>query len=142
MLRACRSGDLRVVNTGVRLFERDEAKGTPCAYRACHDGLAHTLPNITKQVVTCSPAAALRVLTHRRGNQLDRAEIVQHEPELATALTACQPGSVILVCTPEDGVPMPIAVLYAPSGSVGAMVKGLERQALQSCGNCFLVWWC
>ena len=127
LLRRDAGGALKVVNTGVRLFERQEAKGTACGYRVCADGLDYVLPAMTKQRTPCSVAAAARILGCK---QLSSTELAEAEPTLAAALSAsCQPGSVTLVCTPDDGLPLCVIVLYAPSGAVSPMVKGLEKQA-------------
>lgn len=129
LLRADGAGALKVVNTGVRLFEREEAKGLASAYRVCQDGLHHLLPWLTRQRVQCSPGAATRVLAEK---QLAAADIEAFEPELAASLRAgTQPGSVVLSCAPAgDGPPVHVVAMYAPSGNLCAMVKGLERQAL------------
>ena len=134
LLRSDRYGALKVVNTGVRVFEREVAKGVLNEYRLCQDGLSHTLPALGKQLCQCTVEAAVRVLTCKTppNKQVSAAEMESEEPRTAKELKeSCQPGSVVLVCTsPLDGLQVCVCVLYAPSGAVGAMVKGLERQAL------------
>ena len=63
LLRSDRYGALKVVNTGVRVFEREVAKGVLNEYRLCQDGLSHTLPALGKQLCQCTVEAAVRVLT-------------------------------------------------------------------------------
>eukprot|EP00965_Chrysotila_dentata_P105489 3483993-Pleurochrysis_carterae.AAC.3 len=50
LLRDDEHGALRVVHTGVRLFDRDSAKGTGCDFRACQSGLPILLPYLRTQV--------------------------------------------------------------------------------------------
>ena len=113
----------------MRVFEREVAKGIPFAYRLTQDGIGITLPALHKQTVTCSTAAAVRLLQTKGG--LSAELLLANEPALAAALqSACRPGSVTLVCTPEDGLPLCVIALYAPSGALSPMVKGLEKHAL------------
>ena len=49
----------------------------------------------------------------------------------AEQLRQCQPGSVALECgDAPDGRPLAVAVLYAPSGTLRAMITKAERAAL------------
>lgn len=130
LLRADGRGALKVVNTGVRLFEKDEAKGTPCAFRVVHDGLAHVVPYMSRQLVHTTPDAAIRVL--KATAPIGAGELAASEPALHAELgRTCRPGSVVLTTRPHaDGLPLHVVVLYAPSGAVSAMVKGLEKSAL------------
>jgi hypothetical protein len=114
----------------VRLFERDEAKGAACTYRLVQDGLGHTLPNLTLQRCACPPATLVALLTVKGG--VSAAELAASHAELVESLrTTCRPGSAVLETAPADGSPLVhVVVLYAPSGAVSAMVKGLEKQAL------------
>ena len=73
----CSHGALRVVNTGVKLFEREEAKG--CAgigYRVCQEGLEHVSRWQTRQLVDCEREAAVRIL--RAAELLSADEIRSH----------------------------------------------------------------
>jgi len=128
LLRADTRGALRIVNTGVRLFEAQEAKGTGCAYRVCQDGLPHLLPHIRRQRAPCSVETVALLLSRP---PLSALELGETDAALAARLKAsCQPGSVVLEATTAQGQQIRIVALYAPSGSLGAMVKGLEKEAL------------
>ena len=130
LLAADGAGSLRVVNTGVRLLEREEAKGAECSHRAVQDGLEHLLPHLTKQTADVSPAC-LHVLLQAK--QLSAEEMCAHadlKPLHAALQASCRAGSVVLVCTPPGQPPLGIAALLAPSGSLCPMVKGPERQAI------------
>ena len=131
-LRSDTAGVLKVVSTGVRIFERDEAKGSECAYRACQDGLSHLLEHTTKQRVPISANVARRLLMSSKPFSTDEMESDEDLKGLSTALqTTCQPGSVMLAHHPANGEPpIAIAALFSKSGSVSPMVKGIERQGL------------
>ena len=97
LLRSDRYGALKVVNTGVRVFEREVAKGVLNEYRLCQDGLSHTLPALGKQLCQCTVEAAVRVLTCKTppNKQVSAAEMESEEPRTAKELKeSCQPGSV------------------------------------------------
>ena len=130
LLRADSAGALRVVHTGVRIFEREEAKGCDgCGYRVCQDGLPHVLRFQRRQLVGCETATAARIL--RSSELLTPAVMADEDPTLAAALQAhCRPGSIVLACTAADGLPLHMVGLYAPSGALGHRIKPLERQAL------------
>jgi 16S rRNA C967 or C1407 C5-methylase (RsmB/RsmF family) len=136
LLRADTRGVLRVVHCGVRTFEHEGAKGcaVECGYRACQDALPLYLSSLSKQRVDIRPATAARLLRcPTSAAAISAEELQQHEPELLEALRAtCQPGSVVLSCIGDDGLPLHLAALYAPSGALGARVNALERQALLS----------
>jgi len=136
LLRADTRGVLRVVHCGVRTFEHEGAKGcaVECGYRACQDALPLYLSSLSKQRVDIRPATAARLLRcPTSAAAISAEELAQHEPELLEALRAtCQPGSVVLSCIADDGLPLHLAALYAPSGALGARVNALERQALLS----------
>ena len=133
LLRADVEGQLRVVNTGVRIFEREEARGTECAYRACQDGLNHLVPFQSSQRLECTAEAAAAVLRAKGQPGLTaddlkgRAELVGLHEQLSTR---CKPGSVVLTHVLPEDAPLTFVTLYAPSGSLSAMVKGPERQVL------------
>lgn len=130
LLRAdAATGRLRVVNTGVHVLERETAKGAGCAYRLCQDGLPHILPHVSKQRVTCSKAAAVRLLTCKQSISGEELQTSDDLSPLATTLrTSCAAGSVVVCCDTTEAVSF--VALYSGSGSLGPMVKPLERQAL------------
>ena len=79
--------------------------------------------------------ASWRRLARREGGaRSDRwlsSFLGETDAALAARLKAsCQPGSVVLEATTAQGQQIRIVALYAPSGSLGAMVKGLEKEAL------------
>ena len=116
---------------GVRLFEREEAKGCQegCGFRCCQAGLHHLVHLQRRQRAACEVGVAARLLQAAR--LLSPAELERHAPALAAALRAtCQPGSVVLSCAAADGLPLHLVALYAPSGGLGCMIKPLERRAL------------
>ena len=69
VLEADPTGDLKVIATGVKVFERQEAKDADpknsCSYRVVQEGLYVLLPHMTKQVVTAS-LMEMRKLLHMR----------------------------------------------------------------------------
>ena len=134
LLRADTEGRLRIVNCGVRCFEKEDAKGCGegCGYRVCQDAMQLYLPSLTKQRIEARPSAAVRLLQCLTSSAaIPEEELAKHEPALVAALKAdCQPGSVVLSCAGDDGLPLHFATLYAPSGALAPRVKGLERQAL------------
>ena len=132
LLGADTGGVLRVVHAGVRLFEKEEAKGCDgCGYRVCQDGLPLITPFQQRQRVPCTVGEATRLL-QCSGNMLSAATLEAEHPTLAAALrTGCRPGSVVLTCNAlADGLPLSVVALYTPSGALGPMVKGQEKQAL------------
>jgi len=136
LLRMDHRGVLRIVNCGVRCFEREEAKGCAvgCNFRACQDALQHFLGSLTKQRLEVGSAAAVRLLSCPPGSAgISSEAMADHEPSLAEALrSTCMPGSVILSCIGNDELPLHFAALYSPSGALVPRVKGLEREALLS----------
>ena len=133
-------GVLRVVHTGVRIFEREEAKGClPGGYRACQEAYpTHLLRFQSAQRVDGVEVTEMRrLLECGDGKLLPSESVPVAVPKLHRAIHAlaadgrCQPGSVLLSCQPPDGgPPMHFVVLFAPSGAIGPRVKGLERQAM------------
>lgn len=132
LLRADSTGALKIVHTGVRLFEREEAKGcaVDCGYRVCQDGLPHVLSAQRAQRAPCKREAAIALLQSKE--RVPQEEVMKVDANLEVTLREhCQPGSVVLtVADVEDGLPLNFTVMYAPSGSVGPMVKGGERDSL------------
>ena len=59
--RDAAAGRLRVVSSGVRLFDAEVIKGVGCAYRLCHEGLQHVLARAGAQ-----PVQGLRRQWHLR----------------------------------------------------------------------------
>ena len=121
-LRQDRTGRLRVVNTGVRLFDAEPLKGGGCAYRVCHEGLPLLLPHLRKQRASCSISSALALL------QTDALppEEVGRDPALAATIASCAAGSVVLQCAAApDGSerPLHLAAQLAPSGALRPMVS-------------------
>jgi hypothetical protein len=143
LLRADREGQLRVVHSGVRVFEREEAKGCGegCGFRVVQDGLHHVVPFLgrRRQFVPCERTTARRILQTGEA-LLSVDQMKEHAPDLAAALDtgSCRAGSVVLEvpCDDEDddsgrgATTVHMAALYAPSGALGHRVKPLERKAL------------
>ena len=76
----------------------------------------------------CDAAAAARVLKAKQ--MVTGAEVEEHAPALAATLRdTCKPGSVVLVAA-AGALPLHVIALYAPSGALCPMVKGLEKQGL------------
>jgi len=93
LLQRDATGKLRVVSTGVRLFEREVIKGVACPYRLAHGGLPHLLPHLGKQRVRCTVADAMDLM--QRG-ELSADEVHARDGALAAALACCAAGSVVL----------------------------------------------
>ena len=88
------AGRLAVVNTGVRLFERETAVGAQCTYRLCQDGCRLLMPHLTRQVARVSSMALVEKLLRQRGgqNHISLPEIVELDPELARQLGGGEGG--------------------------------------------------
>ena len=127
LLRRDSKGLLRVIHTGVRLFQKDSAKGTDCVYRVCQDGLSQVLPHTSRQRAPISQEGMRALLARPIG--LAEEEV---PGPTAAALASCRSGSVVLESTGSDGRALVAAALYAPSGAVRAMISKQERQALLS----------
>ena len=127
--RDAAAGRLRVVSSGVRLFDAEVIKGVSCAYRLCHEGLQHVLPHLGKQRAPCGVASAL-VLMERGVLQ---PEEVGGDSTLVVALGRCAAGSVVLECRGEGGPDcISICCQLAPSGTLRPMVSKAagQRQAV------------
>jgi len=123
LLRADAAGVLRVVQTGARLFERDEAKGCSCSHRVCQDGIDLVEPYMREQRVTCSARALCRLLecvpTNAKGtnNGVDAPAVPAAAPVSApspsaagvppnTAPTVGRHLSVVQMCADADLLPL------------------------------------
>lgn len=135
--RDAAAGRLRVVSSGVRLFDTEVIKGVSCAYRLCHEGLQHVLPHLGRQRAPCAAASLLRLM--ERG--VLTAEEVRCDSTLASALDRCAAGSVVLECraaaaghrppacrqlAPSDCIS--ICCQLAPSGTLRPMVSKAAGQ--------------
>lgn len=64
------AGKMKVIATGVKLFERQEAKDADpdnaCSYRICQEGLYLLLPHMSSKQVVTMPLMELRKLLHAR----------------------------------------------------------------------------
>ena len=121
---------MRVVRAGVRLFERDNAKGIACAYRASQAALPLVEPHATRQVLRL-PLAVMRELlltsphpgpAGQLGPERWRSTVV---PPLRDD---CVPGGVIVGVDGEDGLIGALAALLTPSGALRPMASQLERR--------------
>ena len=135
LLSADTCGGLRCVNTGVRIFEREEAKGCSCAYRVCQDGLPHILPHMSKQRVVCSVEAAAQLLRCKQSISKEELASKPECAELVASLGSVQPGTVVVSCEVSEKwshstATISFVTLYTASGGIAPMVKALERQAL------------
>ena len=139
--RDAAAGRLRVVSSGVRLFDAEVIKGVRCAYRLCHEGLQYILPHLSRQRAPCATASLLRLM--ERG--LLTAEEVRHDTALASALDRCAAGSLVLECCAAAAARSPqacrelappdcisICCQLAPSGTLRPMVSKAagQRQAV------------
>jgi hypothetical protein len=123
LLRADAAGVLRVVQTGARLFERDEAKGCSCSHRVCQDGIDLVEPYMKEQRVPCSARALCRLLecvpTNAKGtnNGVDAPAVPAAAPVSApspsaaavppnTAPTVGRHLSVVQMCADADLLPL------------------------------------
>ena len=130
LLRADSSGAVRLIATGVRLFDRDTAKGVACPHRVCQNGLPLLLPHMSRQRATL-PAATMRALLQQPEGL--PASGWSDGGEGAAQLQRCGVGSVAIECdSVPDGRPLVVAVLYAPSGTLRPMIGKAERSALLS----------
>jgi hypothetical protein len=130
LLRADTGGALRVVNTGVRIFERETAKGVGGAYRATQEGAPYLASHLTRQRVGCSAGLVSRLLDGR--SQLAPDEWADADAGLAARLGACcVAGSLVLESEGLDGLPLRAAALHAPGGALIPMVKGQEKSNLR-----------
>ena len=144
LLRAGGADDLRVVHTGVRVFESDSARGVGCAYRACQDGLALLVPHATRQRVAVRTAMLLELLNSQA---VAREAYARH----GVATEHCAAGSVILDVTLDgdaaagggasgdaglehggarDDWAVSLAAMLTPSGNLQLMVSKEERRGL------------
>lgn len=129
-LRRDSGGAVRLISTGVRLFDRDTAKGVGCPHRVCQNGLPLLLPHMTKQRATLPAATMRQLLLMPEGLPTSGW---RDGGEGAAQLQRCGVGSVALECDDvPDGRPLALAVLYAPSGTLRPMIGKAERSALLS----------
>ena len=129
-LRHDSDGAVRLISTGLRLFDRDTAKGVGCPHRVCQNGLPLLLPHMTKQRATFPAATMRKLLLMPEGLP---ASGWRDCGEGAAQLQRCGVGSVALECDDvPDGRPLALAVLYAPSGTLRPMIGKAERSALLS----------
>lgn len=123
LLEADSAGTLRIVNTGVRVFQRSPSKGVPCQYRACYAALPFLLPRMSKQRARL-PRPVLRELL--AAGELPPEGWAAADGAAGGALAACAPGSIVLECGGADGPSHAVTAFKAPSGTIKPMVSKPE----------------
>lgn len=81
---------LKVVNTGLKLFEYNSRK-CECAYRICQEGLPMIRPFMTKRVVSVSLADFLKILE----TQKESAEVSAFSEATQKQLEAMEVGACV-----------------------------------------------
>jgi len=122
---------LRIVNAGVKLFAKHDAKGTDCTYRIAQEGLHWLMPYITKRVLTITEKDFIRLL------QVKDVSITQLEPETQAAAqkilsTEGNAGSVVYSLSPKSTKFAGLSVTgWLSKHTVHLLVKKKEIDALK-----------
>ncbi|TMW56363.1 hypothetical protein Poli38472_006373 [Pythium oligandrum] len=128
LLEEMKAKKLKVVYTGIKMFERNDLPDGSKTYRLCQMGLSMALPFVTKRKIPLS-TRDLQMLLHRQGDLLDYDEF---EAPTAKALEEAAFGTVVcLVDSPVQSTRVELnVVLWRGRNSATLMATKVDAAAM------------
>jgi tRNA (cytosine34-C5)-methyltransferase len=124
ILRSQRRAPLRVVHTGLKLFERTDSFSSACPYRICQDAVQYIFPYFSRRRVTITISDLCILLTQKNSLFTSFTESAKRN------LIDLPEGPCIFVVEPSDALPMRL-VFVGWRGRYGCCLH-LNRNEIKS----------